>query len=127
MDHTSVCPHQLIPTITGPDLIIVTELGAEPVASHSPIPVAHHWKKEVKGLLDSNCSLGVFEPVPAGTPTTWCSRMLVTPKKNGKPRLVTDFQPLNAVSKRETHHTVTPWHLVCLIPKGVKKTVIDLE
>ncbi len=122
----NICPHQLIPAITGPDMTIVTVEGAEPVAVHSPIPTAHHWKKEVKELLDQNCSLGVIEPVPAGIPTTWCSRMLTTPKKNGTPRIVVDLQPLNAVSKRDTHHTPSPWNLACSIPKGMKKSILDV-
>ena len=121
----NVCPHQLIPAMAGPEMIIVTEQGAEPVASHSPIPVPHHWKRKVKGLIDNNVSLGVLEPVPAGIPTTWCSRMLTTPKKSGEPRIVIDLQPLNAVSKRETHHTASPWNLACSIPKGVKKSILD--
>ena len=103
-------------------MLIVTKQGAEPVASHSPIPVAHHLKKEAKALLDSNVALGVIQPVPAGTPTTWCSRFL---KKSGKLRFVVDFQPLNPLSLRETHHTATPWNLVSLIPKNVKKSILD--
>ena len=121
----NICPHQLIPAITGPDMIIVTVDGAEPVAVNSPIPTAHHWKKEVKGLLDQNCSMGVIEPLPAGIPQTWCSRMLTTAKTNGKPRIVVDLQPLNAVSKRATHHTPSPWNLACSVPKGMKKSILD--
>ncbi len=83
----NICPHQLSPTITGPDMMIVTEQGAEPVAVHSPIPTAHHWKKKVKTLLDQNCNLGVLEPVPASIATTWCSRMITTPRKSGEPRI----------------------------------------
>lgn len=121
----NICPHQLTPEITGPKMLIITEQGAEPVATHSPIPIPHHWKRKVKGLLDQNCALGVIEPVPAGSPTTWCSRMLVTTKKSGEPRIVVDYQPLNAVSKRETHHTPTPWNLASSIPKGMKKSILD--
>ncbi len=122
----NICPHQLTPTITGPDMLIVTKQEAEPVAVHSPIPTAHHWKKKVKQLLDQNCSLGVLEPVPVGTPTTWCSRMITTPKKSGEPRIVIDLQSLNAVSRRETHHTPSPWNLACTIPKGMKKSILDV-
>jgi hypothetical protein len=79
----NVCPHQPIPAITGPAMDIVTIDGAEPVAIHSPIPTPHHWKEDVKKLLDMNCKLGVIEPVSAKDPTGCCSRMLTTPKKNG--------------------------------------------
>ena len=106
-------------------MIIVTEEGAEPVAVHSPIPTPHHLKKPVKAIIDQNCTMGVMKPVAAGTPTTWNSRMLTTLKKSGKPRIVIDYQPLNAVSKRETHHTPSPWNLACSVPKGMKKTILD--
>ena len=123
----NICPHQPSPEMTGPKLEIVTEEGAQPVACHSPIPIPHHWKREVKTLIDNYCRLGVVEPVPPNTPTTWCSRLFATRKTNGDPRLVVDLQELNAVSKRETHHTPTPWNLVSSIPKGVKKSVLDAK
>ena len=73
-----------------------------------PIPTAHHWKKEVKALLDQNYTMGVMEPLPAGILQTWCSRMLTTAKKSGNPRIVIELQPLNAVSKRAAHHIPSP-------------------
>ena len=121
----NVCTHQMIPCLTGPDMVITTVEGAEPVAVHTPIPVPHHWKKPVKAKLRENCELGVMEPVKPGKPVTWQSRLLATPKKNGDPRLVVDLQPLNAVSKRETHHTPSPWNLACAIPKGMLKSILD--
>ena len=105
---------------------IVTVEGAEPVAIHSPIPTPHHWKVDVKKLLDMNCRLGVIEPVSADMPVSWCSRMLTTPKKNGTPRIVVDLQALNAVSKRYTHHTPSPWNLACSIPVGMLKSILDV-
>ncbi len=125
----NVCEHQLMPCITGPDLVIrhKGEQDPEPVAIHSPIPVAHHWKKAVKQGLDRDCNLGVIEPVPANVPTTWCSRMVVTPKKDGTPRRVVDLQALNKVSVRETHHTPSPWQQVSYIPKNMRKTVLDAK
>ena len=56
--------------MTGPEMNINTQGGVQ-VAEHSPIPVAHNWKAEVKTQLDNDCALGVIEPVPAGTPTTY--------------------------------------------------------
>ena len=66
----NVCLHQPIPAITGPDMEIVTIEGAEPVAIHSPIPTPHHWKEDVKKLLDMNCRLGVIELVSADMPVS---------------------------------------------------------
>jgi hypothetical protein len=48
-----------------------------PVAVHKPIPVPHHWKDSVKSQLDADVALQIIEPVPAGTPTTWCSCKMV--------------------------------------------------
>ncbi len=123
----NVCEHQEIPTISGPPLVIrhKNDEEPEPVAIHSPMPVAHHWKKKVKEDIDRDCKLGVLAPVPANTPTTWLSRMIVTAKKDGSPRRVVDLQALNKVCVRETHHTPSPWCLVSSIPMNMLKTVLD--
>ena len=49
------------------------------------IPVPLHWE-DVQVGLDQDVSLGVLEPVPVGEPVTWCHRMVICAKKNGKPR-----------------------------------------
>ena len=123
----NVCEHQVIPTISGPPLVIrhKNDVEPEPVAIHSPFPVAFKWKKPTKQGLDKDTALGVIGPVPANTPTTWCSRMLVIPKKDGTPRRVVDLQALNKVSVRETHHTPSPWQQVSRIPKNMKKSILD--
>ena len=121
----NVCEHQPIPEMAGPPLDIKLDDGAEPVAVHSPIPIPHHWKREGKARLDRDCRLGVIEPVPAGTPTTWCSRMVVAPKHDGSPRRTVDLQKVNSVAQRETHHTPSPWNQVCTVPRNTKKTILD--
>ena len=88
-----------------------------------PVPI--HWHDEVKADLDRDVRLGVIEPVPIGEPVTWCHRMVVCAKKNGKPRRTVDFQPLNAHATRETHHTQSPYHQVRSVPPLTKKTVSD--
>ena len=97
----------------------------EPVAVHTPIPVPIHWREEVKAALDQDVRLGVIEQVPVGEPVTWCHRMVICPKKNGKPRHTVDFQPLNTHASRETHHTQSPFHQARSVPHGKKKTVFD--
>ena len=96
-----------------------------PHANHTPIPVPYHWKEEVKNDLDRDVERGIIKPVPIGTPVTWCSKMLVTPKKSGKPRRVVDFQKLNAQCSRETHHCPSPFRAASQVPAGTKKTVFD--
>ena len=99
--------------------------GATPVAAHSPIPIPLHWRDQVKAGLDRDEALGVIERVPAGTPTTWCSRMVCVPKKDNSPRRTVNFQPLNRHSARYTHHTLSPFHQASMVPANTKKTVLD--
>ena len=121
----NVCECQPLPTMHGDPLQINVEEGAKPVASHTPIPVPIHWNAEVKKQLDRDERLGVIERVPSGTDTTWCHRMVIVPKKDNTPRRTINFQPLNAVAKRQTHHTLPPFEQVSRVPPGVFKTVMD--
>ena len=100
----NVCECQPLPRMHGEPLKINVREGCKPVASHTPIPVPIHWHKEVKAQLDRDVKLGVIERVPSGTDTTWCHRMVIVPKKDMTPRRTINFQPLNAVAARQTHH-----------------------
>lgn len=111
--------------MTGEPLKISFLPDETPSAVHTPIPIPHHWKEEVKAQLDADVALGIIEPVPPGNPTTWCSRMIVVPKKDGTPRRTVDLQALNKATKRETHHTHTPFHIASIIPPQTKKTILD--
>ena len=104
---------------------LMVEKDATPVAHHTPVPVPLHWQEQVKADIDRDVSLGVLEPVPVGEPVTWCHRMVVCAKKNGKPRRTVDFQPLNKFATRETHHTQSPFLQARAVPHGMKKTVFD--
>ena len=101
-----------------PPLRIFVAENAMPVAVHTPAQVPLHWQEDVKRGLDRDCQLGVLEKVPVNDPVTWCHRMVITPKPNGKPRRVVDFTPLNKFAPRQTHHTETPWALVSSIPQN---------
>ena len=119
------CAHQQIPKLTGKPMDIEMKPNVTPVAVHTPIPVPHHWKKQVKADLDRDVRLGIIEPVPQGTCTTWCSRMVVALKGDGSPRRTVDLQQLNRATLRETHHTPTPFNIVSTIPPNQWKTVLD--
>ena len=121
----NVCPHQPLPLMEGPPVSLMIEDGAKPVVHHTPIPVPLHWQEEVYAGLMRDVALGVIEPVPIGTPVTWCHQMVIARKKDGSPRRVVDFQPLNKYCIRETHHTMSPFHQVTLIPPNSKKSVCD--
>ena len=120
--NTKLCP---LPVMTGPPHHIHIIPDAKPVAFHTPLTVANHWEDEVKKQLDNDELQGIIRKVPAGEATEWCSRMVVTPKKNGQPRRTVDFQPLNAACNRETHHTAAPFDMVSNIPPHTFKTVAD--
>ncbi|KAL8583505.1 hypothetical protein ACOMHN_056315 [Nucella lapillus] len=121
----NTCDKQLLPLMEGPPLHMMVDPDAEPVAFHTPIPVPLHWQDEVKAALDQDVRLGVLEEVPIGEPVTWCHRMVVCAKKNGKLRRTVDFQPLIAHATRETHHTPSPFHQARAVPHNKKKTVLD--
>ena len=120
----NICPHQPLQTMEGKPLNIEFILGAKPTAVHTPIPVPHHRKKRVNEELDRDVAQGIIEPVRVGTPTTWCSRMVAAPKKDGSPRRTVDLQKLNDATMRETHHTSSPSNQVSMIPAPTRKTVL---
>ena len=121
----NVCEHQPLPMMSGPPMQLMVDRDARPVAYHTPIPVPIHWQDAVKAGLDQDVRLGVIEPVPVGTPVTWCHRMVICAKKSGKPRRTVDFQPLNHHAVRETHHTQSPFHQARAVPPNTRKTVFD--
>ncbi|CAL4166084.1 unnamed protein product [Meganyctiphanes norvegica] len=111
--------------MTGPHMKLAVDPNATPVARHKAIPVAIHYQEQVKANLDMDCRIGVLGKVPPGTPTTWCSPIIVCPKGDGKPRRTVDFQSLNKHASRETHHTPSPFHLARSVPPSRKKTTLD--
>ena len=120
----NTCPHQPLKVMIGrpPDITFTRE--ARPSAGRIPIPVPHHWIKRMKEDLNRFVALSIIEPVSAGTPTVWCSRMVVARKKDGRPRTV-DLQKLNAATMRETHYTPSPFNQVSIVPARTKKIVLD--
>ena len=91
----------------------------------TPIPVAYNWKEIVQRQLDKLTAMNVLRKVPPGEPDEWCAQMVVVSKKDGTPRITVDYQQLNKFSRRETHHTPTPYEAVSSIPTESYKTVLD--
>ena len=81
----NTCEHQPLPLMDSVPMRLMVDPEAEPIAHHTPVPVPLHWQDQVKAGLDQDVALGVIEPVPVGKPVTWCHRMVVCAKKNGKP------------------------------------------
>ena len=122
----NTCTHQRLQGMTGvPMKIVKKENVTDHPKAYTPIPVPFHFKEQVKKDLDRDVRLGIIEPVPQGEVGDWCSRMVITPKANGKPRRTIDFQALNNATLREVHHTPSPFNLVSSIPSNKLKTVLD--
>ena len=113
------------PHLSGPPAHVHLKSSSLPRARHCPIPVPFHLKKAVKAALDEDVLRGIITPVPLGTPTEWCSTMVVMSKKDGRPRRTVDYQYLNDQCLRETHHQESPFHLAMQVPAGAYKTVLD--
>ena len=114
-----------LPVMAGkPHHIHLTD-DAELYAANTPIPIPHHWKKEVKEQLDQDEEMGIIRKVPVGEATEWCMRMVTVPKKDGSPRRTIDFQHINKFCKREAHHTPRPFDAVSSIPPHTYKTTLD--
>ena len=113
------------PAMNAPPAHIHIHPNCRPYARHSPIPVPHHWKEEVKAGLDRDEKREIIAKPPIGSSVTWCSPMVIVQKHDGSPRRTVDFQRLNANCLRETHHTPSPFMLACQIPPQQKKTVLD--
>ena len=122
----NTCTHSPLQSMTGvPMKAIKKKDDTRNPKWYTPIPVPFHWKRQVKADLDRDVRLGIIERVPQGETCDWCSRMVITPKANGKPRRTIDFQDLNNVTLREVHHTPSPINIVAQIQAGKKKTVLD--
>ena len=87
----NICKIQNMPRTDGPAMHIYTQPGATPVLVHKSSVIPLHWRQEVKAGLDTDVARGVLERVPAGTPDTWCTRMVLQPNKSGKHRRTIDL------------------------------------
>ena len=121
----NTCTHQPMPKMNTPPMRLMIDDNAIPTVRHKPIPVPLHWQDEVKEAIDADVRMGILEPVPIGEPVTWIHQMVITAKKDGKPRRTVDLQSLNAYAIRETHHTQSPFHLARAIPMNTVKTTFD--
>ena len=120
------CERQALPLMQDSSpLRLFVDDQAKPKAITTPSQIPAHWVHDVKAGIDRDVALGVIEPVPVNTPDTWTSRMVITAKHDGSPRRVVDFQPVNKVSPRQTHHTPSAWQVVSNIPAGKVKSVVD--
>ena len=96
-----------------------------PKPAYWPATVAEHWTDAVKQSIDKDVKAGILTKVPFNEPTTWCARMVVVPKKDGRPRRTVDYQRLNSQCIREPNHGESPFHTARRIPPQTWKSVLD--
>ena len=112
--------------MSGPAAHIYLKEGAVPKARHNQIPVPFHFKEPEGQALWEDVKRGIITPVPVGMPTDWCSTMVITAKKNGKPRRTINYQHLDSQCKRETHYMGSPFQLALQVPPNQKKRVLNV-
>ena len=113
------------PAMSGKPAHIHLKQEAVPKAKHRPIPEPYHLKEPVRLALMQDIERGILKQVPIGTPMDWCSTMVITTKKDDRPRRAIDYQYPNSQCKRETHHTASPFQLAMRMSPNTKKTVLD--
>ena len=82
----NVCEHQPLSLMKCEPLKLHVDPNATPTAVHKPALVLIHWQNKVYEDLERDVRIGVLERVDPNTPTTWCSRMMVTCKTHGTPK-----------------------------------------
>ena len=50
-----------------------------------------NFRAQVKADIEADVMKGILERVPNGEPDTWCSRIVIQEKKNGKARRTVDL------------------------------------
>ena len=113
-----------------PEAHIHLKPKAKPFFRGTPNEIPHFWRNATKELLDQHVKRGIISRAPIGTPTPWCSPMVITPKKsstaaNPKLRMTVDLQQLNSHCIRELHHVESPFKLASQIPRNTYKTLLD--
>ena len=122
----NTCHCQPLPLMRdSPPLELFIDPTAKPIACHKPAQVPIHFKDRVEAEIRRDVRLGVLEEVPPNTPSTWCSRMCIQTKKNGKPRRVIDLQPLNKHAVRQTHAVESPFHIASEVPPNTYRSTTD--
>ena len=120
------CPHQLLPEMgDSPPLKIHVDPDAEPVAHQKTGFVPLHLYDLVMADIKRDIAMGVLEYHPINEPVTWCHKMIICTKQDGKPRRTIDMSPLNKVCLREPHGSKSPFHMARAIPRNTWKTVQD--
>lgn len=78
----------------------------------------------MKYVLDRDVALGIIEPVPVGTPTTWCPRMVGAPKKTAPQTHRGLKRTERCRHEGESHHTPPSCNQVSIVLAQTIKTIL---
>lgn len=121
----NVCKRQKWPAVSGPPMRMHTSPGAVPAYHRKPTKVPLHFREEVRLGVEADVKKGILERVPPGEADTWCSRMVIQPKKSGKARRTVDLSALSRAGQHESHHTRSAADIAKSIPAGMLKSTLD--
>ena len=76
---------------TGEPMKIHTKPETTPYCCKKPTMVPLNFRAQVKADIEADMMKGILERVPDGEPDTWCSRLVIQEKKNGKVRRTIDL------------------------------------
>jgi hypothetical protein len=113
----NTCKRQHWPITAGPPMKIHTPPEAPRTYCRRPTKVPLHFREEVKAGLEADIKKGVLD--------TWCSRMVIQPKKNGRARRTVDLSGLSKAGRHESHHTRSAAEIVKTVPAGKLKSTLD--
>jgi hypothetical protein len=121
----NTCKRQHWPITAGPPMKIHTPPDAPRTYCRRQTKVPLHFGEEVKAGLEADVKKGVLEGVPVGEADSWCSRMVIQPKKNGRARRTVDLSGLSKAGRQESHHTRSAAEIVKTVPAGKLKSTLD--
>ena len=79
----------------------------------------------VKADIEAGVMKGILERVPVGEPDSWCSRLVIQEKKNGKARRTVDLSYLSKFGLAESHHSPSAAVIAKHIPGNKFKSTLD--
>ena len=119
------CRRQPWPMTTGKPMRIHTKPDTKPYCCKRPTMIPIHFRDQIRADIESDVKKGVLERVPEGRPDTWCSRMVIQPKKNGTARRTVDLSYLSKHGLDESHHTRSAPMVAKSVPANKYKSTLD--
>ena len=95
------------------------------IDARSPQLSRDAFQGSVKADIEADVKKGILERVPAGEHDTWCSRMVIQPKKSGKARRTVDLSYLSKHGFDESHHTPSGPVIAKHVPSHKYKSTLD--